>query len=474
MTKKTFARSLSVLVAALLAIVIGLSANATTAHASEVLSWTNMGFNFYFFDNDNQTHQRPDFHVSLLARVERTNGEASLESDAKSLSTWQPAAELLAAFDYQLSDENAKLAEDYVVAANGEETIKTPDLIKDLPLWFKSDGVEYGIEYAYVLTSQVYADGTTIEFDRTLQEYGNFRYDSTDGCYTAWDLRTGRAKYYETSVYFLTVDDARNIDLNVAYNDAENAYGLRPESMEFALQRSCDNGQTWEYVTAHGAKFEGVFADATGTLNSNIVTFNVSNWAEIKDLPAFVPGDSAKACSYRLVEVLHNKIYSVSNDGAQLIDTSEDGSTQIVATAMTEEGSYCHCAFTNRFSSTAVTGYASFEGIGRGVTPVGADAFKQMVGLTLQSSVDGQTWTDVARADGGTIDPMVIACPMVNKFSFVFFNVPTYDAAGNAYTYRVIESSLEDQGFRTTCYTEGGAVTDAIYQNGLARNINLR
>ena len=456
MTRKRFARALTVVAAVLVAAIVSLGVGARTARASEIESRTNMGFEFHFADSDAQIHQRPDFHMTLLARVERTRGEASLGADAESLFAWQPAAKLLSAFGYQMSDEDAKLAEDYVVAANGEDDIKTLDIIKDLPLWFKSDGVEYGIEYTFVLTTQVYQDGTTVEFNRE-EGHGGFDYDDPEGCYMAMDFRTDGPKYYETVFYFMPKDGAKSIDLNVAYNDTSNAYGTRPESMEFALQRSCDGGQTWEYLTAHGSKFEGLFADASGTLNSNIVTINASDWAEVRRLPFHVPGDSTKTCTYRAVEVLRGKSYQVSNNCAEVIDVSEDGSTQVVATPMTEEGGYCHCAFTNSLAYTGSTGYVSFEG----VNPY---EFRPVT-LTLQCSVDGQTWTDVANAP----TPVIINSPMEKKFFIFYMNIPKYDAEDNTYAYRVVQDPLE--GFSTTYYTSGGDVTDAIYQEGIARNV---
>ena len=124
---------------------------------------------------------------------------------------------------------------------------------------------------------------------------------------------------------------------------------------------------------------------------------------------------------------------------------------------MTEEGGYCHCAFTNSLAYTGSTGYVSFEG----VNPY---EFRPVT-LTLQRSVDGQTWTDVANAPA----PVIINSPLEKKFFIFYMNIPAYDAADNPYTYRVVQDPLE--GFSTTYYTSGGDVTDAIYQEGIARNV---
>jgi hypothetical protein len=456
MTKKTFARSLSVLAAALLAIVIGLSASAVTARASEVTSTTNMGIKAIFFDFNHQGLQRPDFHLSLLARVEKTNGEAELGADAESLSSWQPVATLLSSFDIQMSEQNIKNATDYVLVAGDDRSdVEIPDIVTDLPLWITKDGVEYGIEYTFAFDYETYRDGSSAEFVR-VEKASGYRYDADDGFYTIGDYREPSEKY-EKTLFWVFPDGGKDVDLNVSFDDQNNAYGLRPDSVEFALQRTSDGGQTWEYVTAHGSVFEGVFADASGTINSNIVTVTSNNYAEVRDLPPYAMGDSSKTYLYRPVEIVRGKYYRVSNTDAEVVDVSEDGSTQIIATTMTQGLYNCHSNFTNSLVYTGSTGYVSFEG----VNPY---EFRPVT-LTLQCSIDGQTWTDVVNAP----TPVIINSPLEKKFFIFYMNIPAYDTDDNAYSYRVVQDPLE--GFSTTYYTNDGAVTDAIYQGGIARNV---
>ena len=456
MTRKRFARALTVVAAVLVAAIVSLGVGTRTARASEVTSTTNMGIKMVFFDFNSQGLQRPDFHLSLLARVEKTNGEAELGADAESLSSWQPAATLLSYFDIQMSEQNAKNAKEYVVVAGDDNNnVEIPDIVTDLPLWITKDGVEYGVEYAFAFDSESYRDGSSAEFVRT-NDGSSLRYDAPDGFYLVGDFRDPDEKYEQT-VFWVFPNGSEDVDLNVSFDDQNNAFGLRPESMEFALQRSSDGGQTWEYVTAHGSKFEGVFADASGTINPNIVTVNSSNYAMVRDVPSYAMGDSSKTYLYRPVEIVRGKSYQVSNTDAEVIDVSEDGSTQIIATTMTQGLYNCHSDFTNSLAYTGSTGYVSFEGVDPYVF--------RPVTLTLQCSVDGQTWTDVANAP----TPVIINSPLEKKFFIFYMNIPKYDAADNAYSYRVVQDPLE--GFSTTYYTSGGDVTDAIYQEGIARNV---
>ena len=456
MTRKRFARALTVVAAVLVAAIVSLGVGARTARASEVTSTTNMGIKAVYFDFNRQGLQRPDFHLSLIARVEKTNGEAELETGAKSLSSWQPATELLSYFDFQMSEQNARNAKEYVlVAGDDEENVVINDIVTDLPLWITKDGVEYGIEYAFSVDYESYRDGSSAEFVRTY-DGSALKYEAPDGFYLIGDFRNPDEKYEQT-LFWVFPDGSKDVDLNVSFDDQNNAFGLRPDSVEFALQRSSDDGQTWEYVTAHGAKFEGVFADASGTINPNIVTVNSSNYAMVRDVPSYAMGDSSKTYIYRPVQIVRGKYYRVSNSDAEVIDVSEDGSTQIVATTMTQGLYNCHSDFTNSLAYTGSTGYVSFEG----VNPY---EFRPVT-LTLQCSVDGQTWTDVANAP----TPVIINSPMEKKFFIFYMNIPKYDAEDNAYAYRVVQDPLE--GFSTTYYTSGGDVTDAIYQEGIARNV---
>ena len=216
----------------------------------------------------------------------------------------------------------------------------------------------------------------------------------------------------------------RTVTATKVWDDQSNAYGDRPDKVQFTLYAQPDGGDKYQVTEDESGKAVANPMEVKGGAQANTWT---TEWSK---LPAYQPGEVGKKIAY-----------TVEESAVAGYEKSESGLT-----------------VTNTQDTTALTATKEW---GSDPANIGRDVAG--VTIALERSTDGSNWNEltaqhVAKSGGS------------QQVSWT--GLPTHDAQGRAYSYRAVEKSLDlndkDKTQISPSAAESGTVGGYDYQASTA------
>ena len=252
--------------------------------------------------------------------------------------------------------------------------------------------------------------------------------------------------------------DATFLKVTKAWNDESNKWGLRDKTtdehnnslwkVEYRLQRSNDNKQTWEWVGD-----ETTLAIITGApdVNEQTVTF--------ENLPA--KDADGNDYLYRAVEIVPGGYQVVNGTEVKNAEEAVVGSTVDIGTDGTSQ------TFTNSLYTTSLSGTKAWTDYGTGFAPKFGENDRPR--MTIERSTDGKTW-ESAKPDIDDMPQPTWTANSNGTWAWSYSGLPEFDGDGKKYSYRVKEVAGSVGGF----YPTYGNGSSAAGQDGTITNVATR
>ena len=235
------------------------------------------------------------------------------------------------------------------------------------------------------------------------------------------------------------------LDATKYWDDQDNSYGQRPESIELKLQYHLEDDTDWKDVTKAELNDHNNYADG-GVHTTSDVTQTVTGDAQAKswttvtweNLPLTAKnadGESQRIC-YKAVEVNNPAGYKVvysAGDGDVLVET--------------EEGSGVYSAsqdVTNEMLTTSIElskEWKDSENWTQFTRPTAITFF-----VEYKSAAEGAQWAALTTADNTTVVNGLITITADDDWAKTIEKLPVKDVNNNDYSYRVSEKSVVVNG----------------------------
>ena len=404
-------------------------------------------------DDADSNYQRPVVYLRLQARI-------------KDDSDWQDAGELFnnnfgAKCDYEKFDDDSG-ASGYLLPGagggnNAKSTVakfnpvtkgtyvqKVESIWRDLPAYGNLDGEKVEIEYRVIEIGYLYNQGSS-----TNKKYVSVSAPTTDtGAYGATQPYSAK----QTGLTEVTnALDSTTATVSKAWDDSENKWDVRADSVTYYLRRSTDGGTTWAWVSEYGADVDD--ATATGS-KANTYVLNASNkWSlTVKGLPRV--DTDGKTYTYQFVEKVPSG-YATSGQNVA-VDGSNSGTyTGLVAVDAGTDGQ----EFDNVLDTTTINGTKKWETYG--LDKPSPDKVNLVV---TQYKGSSKTGTDVTWKA-----TLTWTKPDSDTWEYTVTGLPKTAKDGTAYSYRVTEKAGSVDGFWPT-NPSGNAAADASKADGTLVN----
>lgn len=324
---------------------------------------------------------------------------------------------------------------------------------KNLPTLYSSEGVLREISWRVVESKLTYdagsANQTEVEISSPDETGSYLAYKPYQPSQSESLETNGKGELVSTSTITNALEST-SVSASKTWDDAGNEWASRPGtqhvgdtwSLTYALQRTTtpSDASSWRWLSEYGAEIESPFADDRGNLNPKLLTAAISGTgdsasATFENLPETDPSGAKYA--YRLVEQVKGS-YSASGT---IVATSNDGKVKLVVAQEDQAAN----AFVNRLDTIDISGKKLFNDYGAGLAPQSIEQVKDLVKLSVQRSVDGQSWTDATKDGGKANEPVWEQDD--GTWVYSYSGLPKTDQAGNVYSYRVIEVSDCSAGF---------------------------
>ena len=372
-------------------------------------------------DGDNEWALRPaSVTVELQARVSTNNGGAWGE--------WGKADEVLST--------------DKIVSAVELTASSWSHSWDALPYQFEKDGMSYTVQYRVVETkvgehnvTGAPSNELTVTYPLTASYNGAGE--------TALSTSADDANHSQSSTSATTITntlDATKIEVTKQWQDDDNKWGLRPTDgdknweVTYYLQRAVDisnhENLSWDFIPdgKNGLVSRTVSGNFDGKLNEKTVTF--------ENLPA--KNAKGEDYVYRVVEEVPGG-YRVSR-GSEVNDTVGHVYSAVDVTWPSGDKTVSSQTFVNAINYISFSGEKLWDDHGTGTAPSDPENGPKPT-IKLQQTTDPtneDSWEDVDES---------LASPTWGKkdgddnvWTWRYDNLPQTDAAGNSYTYRVVET----------------------------------
>ena len=270
------------------------------------------------------------------------------------------------------------------------------------------------------------AKGTDIEYHIEEDDV-----DDYDTSYSADGVKVVADQTTEVTVTNTYKPTPTKKEARKEWNDNNNAYLTRPESIEFTLYATWtdDDGNDHEYVIKKDLDGNDLTNPATVTANENWAT----KW---ENLPEYQPGEQGKELTYEVRETAvtgHTTTYAYDGDLTIVYNTPIPTSLEV---------------------SKEFVGEGQVQGDGR------YGQYIQTVTFKVQRSTDGSTWEDVEKNETA-VTLKVTRKPDGTCTTDSVNDLPKYAADGTEYQYRAVEVSMtlvKDGEEETVLFDENGNV----------------
>lgn len=283
------------------------------------------------------------------------------------------------------------------------------------------------------------------------------------------------------------LENALNGEASVekSWQDGDDPYGLRPETVTVELQARYRTAETntagagpWSsWQNAYGVW--GVFASSEDLASAGLTeaftssTLSADNgwsssWTHLPVLARLTANDPLNEIEYRVIEtaVGGQQIANAPNDGGEYSDIHPYQPSQ--KTRKAEDANAWHTTITNSLDAASITASKSWKGDALnnvddawGTRPTNGDGDWQATYFLQSSKDNGTTWQWVVEAGSeaadSAIDPGVVSLVITpsmmgdgdtnhevtanpdGSYSVTWKNLPAYDMDGEALQYRIVE-----------------------------------
>ena len=415
--------------------------NALKGSVTATKSWEN--------DGDDEWGLRPQSVTVKLQAQYKKEGDADT-----SYSTWRNADEAFADMGIAPRPTEFPAIEQTLNKSNNWRCTwsSVPMQVKD------TNSMAYEVRYRVIETKVGDVEVTSLTEDSN----GVVTYSTTasyDGEQTTkWAGDESNPSSAMTNATSITNTlDATFLKVTKVWNDESNKWGLRDKTtdehnnslwtVEYRLQRSNDNKQTWEWVG------ETTPAVITGALNINEQTVTFEN------LPA--KDADGNDYLYRAVEIVPGGYKVVNGTEVKNAEEAVVGSTVGIGTDGTSQ------TFTNSLYTTSLSGTKAWTDYGTGFAPKFGENDRPR--MTIERSTDGKTW-ESAKPDIGDMPQPAWTDNSNGTWAWSYSGLPEFDGDGKAYSYRVKEVAGSVGGF----YPTYGNGSSAAGQDGTITNVATR
>ncbi|WP_321973274.1 SpaA isopeptide-forming pilin-related protein [Paratractidigestivibacter sp.] len=376
-------------------------------------------------DNGDAYLQRPRVYVTL--QVSSDKGV-----------TWKNAADLFGKDSYTAGGKSVSFTQ-YWSPWTGTGT--KAFTWSELPLYIKSGDDTLTLQYRAVESKIAYdsKDASGNNPGRETQVVtptvgANNAYSDVTGAYTPSQTVTydgsGTPTGSTTAITNTLTDTTVKLNVTKTWDDQKNAWGTRPQSVTFLLQRKSGTG-TWEWVTKNNIAIDSPFSDEA--LNTNLVQLTATGGATAG--PWSLTTEALPKCdfngaayTYRVVEALPvGSGYANTTEGVDAVATSDTLALWALSAPNATGGAY---GFTNKMQTVVLSGAKNWKRYGTDQP----DA----VTLKIEQSMDGKTWTDVSKL----VTDLTWNKNVTDGWIYTITGLPKYDSNGTLYQYRVNETNV--------------------------------
>ncbi len=309
-------------------------------------------------------------------------------------------------------------------------------------------------------TAQDLVEGTTDQWSYTWKNLPVYAPDGSKNVYKVDETLVDAYDEYETTTYIpasttldTTVDDkleiineaeAKKVTFKTSKNwrDNENYYGLRPDSVEFTLQYSLDEGMTWTDADAEDSIVEKVAELPAPGVDIGTVIYTTSELTQTvvsKETEALSdPVSWNDLSAYVLVNGVSTKVYyrAYEKDSAVPEGYSQTLPTQAVLYDESQAVDKTYDAGQSEGYNVVNTLNLTYLEVTKTWLPEGVEDLKtvdmpEYITVRAQYSADnGKTWTDIKGEAGSA------KLTKEGGWRYTFTDLP------DNYTYRAVEESV--------------------------------